>query len=190
MITWLQCARQPCITLRQIRPAITDDVARTVACSIVGARLDYANSALYGVSQNIHRLQRIQNIIVRVVVGHSITSAFCNSSDLLCHLHWLPTDLRLKFKLAKLAFISCSSSSPPYLVSLVSLYTPCVLRSSNTHILTVPKFRLQIAPARGFRVAAPAVFNSLPHDVRTASSLPVFTSRLKTFYFKSAFSTL
>jgi hypothetical protein len=177
--------------LRQIRPAITDDVAKTVACSIVGARLDYANSALYGVSQkNIHRLQRIQNILARVVAGRSITSAYCNSSDLLYQLHWLPIDFRLKFKLAKLAYISCSSSSPPYLASLVSSYTPSrALRSINTHLLTVPKFRLQIA-TRGFRVAAPTVFNSLPHDVRTASSLSVFTSRLKTFYFKSAFFTL
>jgi hypothetical protein len=56
--------------LRHIRPAITDKVAKTVTCSVVGARLDYANSVLYGVLQkNIHRLQRIQNILARVVAG-------------------------------------------------------------------------------------------------------------------------
>jgi hypothetical protein len=63
--------------LRYIRPTITDDVAMTVACSIVGAHLDYANSVLYGVSQkNIHRLQHIQNILVRFVAGSSTTSAY------------------------------------------------------------------------------------------------------------------
>jgi Reverse transcriptase (RNA-dependent DNA polymerase) len=102
--------------LQHIRPAITDDVAKTAACSIVGARLDYANSVLYGVSQkNILRHQRIQNILARVVAGPSTTSADSSSSYLLYHLHWLPIDSRIKFRLAKLAFISCSSSSPHFL---------------------------------------------------------------------------
>ena len=42
--------------LRHIRSAITDDVVKTIACSIVGARLDYANSVLYGVSQKNIRM--------------------------------------------------------------------------------------------------------------------------------------
>jgi hypothetical protein len=103
--------------LRHIRPAITDDVAKTVACSRVGACLDYANSVLCGVSQkNIHWLQRIQSILACVVAGPSTSSAYSSSSlDLLYHLDWLPIDSRIKFKLANLALISCSSSSPPYL---------------------------------------------------------------------------
>ena len=55
---------------RHIHPTITEDMAKLVACSLVGSRLDYANSALYGASKlNIRRLQRIQNIVARVVVG-------------------------------------------------------------------------------------------------------------------------
>jgi hypothetical protein len=171
-----------------IRPAITDDVAKTVTCSVVGAYLDYANSVLYGVSHtNILRLQCIQNILV---AGPSIMSAYSSFSDLLYHLHWLPIDFRAQFKLAKLAFISCSSSFPSYLASLVRPYTQSRnLCSSNTHLLTVPKNRLQIV-TRGFRAAAPTIFNYPPHDVRTASSLSFFTQHLKTFHFKSAFSTL
>jgi hypothetical protein len=105
-------AKQPCITFahcRHIRPANTDNVAKTVACSIVGARLDYANSVLYSVSQkNIHRLQHIQNILARVVARPSTMTAYSSSSDLLYHLHWLPIDFCTKFKLAKVAFISYS----------------------------------------------------------------------------------
>ena len=45
------------------------DTAKTLAASIVGSRLDYCNSLLYGVSQsNIDRLQRVQNVLARVVV--------------------------------------------------------------------------------------------------------------------------
>ena len=34
--------------LRHVRTVLTDDLAQTVACSIVGSRLDYCNAMLYG----------------------------------------------------------------------------------------------------------------------------------------------
>ena len=46
--------------LSQIRRRLTFDWAKSVACSIVGSRLDYCNSLLYGTTQsNIDRLQRV-----------------------------------------------------------------------------------------------------------------------------------
>ena len=48
--------------LRHILPRLTLDAAKSVAVSIIGARLDYCNSLLYGTSQrNLDRLQRVQN---------------------------------------------------------------------------------------------------------------------------------
>ena len=46
--------------MRQIRHQLNQDVANTIACSIVCSRLDYCNTVLYGVTAyNISRLQRI-----------------------------------------------------------------------------------------------------------------------------------
>ena len=46
--------------LCHIRPRLTFDAVKSVAVSIVGARLDYCNSLLYGISQrNFDRLQRV-----------------------------------------------------------------------------------------------------------------------------------
>jgi len=60
--------------MRHIRPVLTLDVAKAMAVSIVGCRLDYCNSVLYGMSQaNIDKLQRVQNILARVVVGAPCT---------------------------------------------------------------------------------------------------------------------
>ena len=60
--------------MRHIRPLLTLDAAKAMAVSIVGCRLDYCNSVLYGMSQaNIDKLQRVQNILARVVVGTSST---------------------------------------------------------------------------------------------------------------------
>ena len=85
---------------RHIRPALTHDMAKSVAVSLVGSRLDYANSLLYGTSQgNLHRLQRIQNTLAKLVCpGHT------HSSEALRSLHWLPIRQRIDFKIATLTF--------------------------------------------------------------------------------------
>jgi len=36
--------------MHHIRPAITEDIAKSIACALVGSRLYYANSVLLGVS--------------------------------------------------------------------------------------------------------------------------------------------
>ena len=55
--------------MRHIRPAITEDMANSIACALVGSRLDYANSVLLDVSsKTITRLQCAQNTAARVVV--------------------------------------------------------------------------------------------------------------------------
>ena len=55
--------------LRYIRPLLTIDTAKSITTSIVGARLDYCNSLLYGTSEgNLDRLQRVQNQLAHVVL--------------------------------------------------------------------------------------------------------------------------
>jgi len=51
--------------MHYIRPAITKDMLKSVACALVGSRLDYTNSVLLGIS---YRLQRAQNAAARVVI--------------------------------------------------------------------------------------------------------------------------
>ena len=50
--------------LRHIRSSISEDMAKMVACSLAGSRLDYANSVLFGATQkNISKLQKAQNLL-------------------------------------------------------------------------------------------------------------------------------
>ena len=73
--------------MRHIRPAVTEDMAKSVACALVGARLDYANSVLFGVtSKNVTRLQRAQNAAARVFVWGSNRRS-TNFSNILEQLH-------------------------------------------------------------------------------------------------------
>ena len=48
--------------LRHIRKVISEDTAKTIACSMIDGRLDYCNGLLYGTSAaNIHEVQRVLN---------------------------------------------------------------------------------------------------------------------------------
>jgi len=60
--------------LRHIRDSLPDDVARTVACSIVSSRLDYCNALYAGMSSNnFKKLQRVQNTLAQVRQYHTST---------------------------------------------------------------------------------------------------------------------
>ena len=61
------------------------------------------------------------------------------------------------------------------------------LRSSSSHQLLVPPFRLTTVGRRTFPVAASLLCNSLPSDIQSSLSLPVFRQRLKTFLFRWPF---
>ena len=110
-----------------------------------------------------------KNTLARVVVSNALPR-HTNSSGILHHLHWLPTEQRIKFKLAMLTYNILSSSQPAYLRSLLNYHTPArSLRSSNTNLLSVPRVHTTFA-SHGFSVAAPTVWNSVPPTIRNISS--------------------
>ena len=64
-------------SLRHIRKYLTVDMANTIACSVVGYRLDYCNFILYKTTKaNITKLQRVQNSLARVVLQMPRVSRF------------------------------------------------------------------------------------------------------------------
>jgi len=117
-------------------------------------------SAFWHHTENISRLQRVQNTLARVVAGHILPRG-THSSTILQHLHWLPVNQRINFKLATLTHNTLNSSQPAYLRSLHSYHIPArSLCSSNTNLLLVPRVPTIFA-SRGFSIAVPSVLNSL-----------------------------
>jgi hypothetical protein len=115
---------------------------------IVASRLDYANSVLYGVSQkNITRLQRVQNALACCVVNPTKSKVRHTSSvALLRQLHWLPIEYRIRFKMAKLAFLTRSSSTTAHFNSLVSSYASTCVLSDQQHRLFLTRYHLNSDP--------------------------------------------
>ena len=157
--------------MRHIRPAITEDMAKTVACTLVGSRLDYANSILISVSShNVTRLQRAQNAAARVVIWGSRRRS-TNSLCLLEQLHRLPIEWRVKFKIACITYRTISTNEPAYLNSLLKHYVPSrSLRSSDSNLLSVLRVRTCFG-SRSFVVATPTIWNTLPLDIRNFPSI-------------------
>jgi len=173
--------------MRHIRPAITEDMAKSVACALVGARLDYANSVLFNMtSKNVTHLQRAQNAAARVVVwGFSRRST--KSSNILEQLHWLPIEWRIKFKIAYITYKTVFTTQPAYLHSLLKHYVPSrTLHSSGSNLLFVPRVCTGFG-SRSFSVATPIIWNSLLLDIRNSSTISCFRRQLKTFFYKAAF---
>ena len=173
--------------LRHIRPALTDDMAKSIATSLVSSRLDYCNSLLYGCSKtNIDKLQRVQNSLARVVTNCRTYTT--SSSQLLHNLHWLPVKHRIDFKIATLSYKILAQHQPTYLCNIVHLYNPPrTLRSSSLYQLDTPRVRTDFG-ARAFSVASPTVWNSIPLPIRQSPSIATFKSHLKTHYFTVAFT--
>ena len=67
--------------LHHIRSSISGDMAKMVACALVGSRLDYVNSSLFGAThKNISKLQKAQNLLAHVFLNH-VDHVFSSSSS-------------------------------------------------------------------------------------------------------------
>ena len=64
------------------------------------------------------------------------------------------------------------------------------LRSDSTEQLGVPTCRRSTIGGRAFPVVGAKVWNGLPSDVTSASSLSVFKNRLKTYLFRRCYETV
>ena len=108
--------------LPHIRSSLTEDMAKSIACTHLNSRLDYSNSLLYGVSStNAARLQLVQNTLARVVTGSGRREHITTT---LKRLHWLPVKHRIDYKIAAMTFKARQTGEPAYLNSLITAYTP------------------------------------------------------------------
>lgn len=167
--------------LRHVRDSLPDDVAKTVACSIVSSRLDYCNALFYNMSAiNVAKLQRVQNSLARVILKQR---KYDHVSSSLVHLHWLPVRHRITFKVALLTFKVLHEGQPDYLRDLIEPYKPArELRSSKQGLLNPTKSRT-VTGSRGFRHSSVSIWNNLPQHIRDIESISTFRRQLKTYLF-------
>lgn len=188
--------------LRRIRNTIDLNTARLIATSIIHSKLDYCNSLFLNLpASQTNRLQLVLNAAARAVTK---TPKFHHISPILKSLHWLKINQRIQYKVISLTHKALHSGHPSYLRTLLHLNQTRTTRSSSLITLTRPtnNSSLQITN-RSFCLAAPALWNSLPSDIRHKShstshqsvlistpfdiSPSIFHKRLKTYLFNLSF---
>lgn len=190
--------------LRRIRNTLDHSTAQTIATSLIHSKVDYCNSLFLNLPRcQLDRLQLILNSAARAV---SKTPRFSRISPILKSLHWLKIDQRIQYKVLSLTYKTLQSQKPSYLYNLLNLQANTPTRSSTVITLQRPPVnsRLKISD-RSFTHHAPALWNSLPKDLRypvcrssstnlsastnhlLALSASQFHSRLKTHLFLQSF---
>ena len=174
--------------IRRIRKFLSFDNTQVSVNAFVTNRLDYCNSALYGLpTTELQKLQRVQNAAARLICN---VGQFNHISPTLKMLHWLPVKYRIDFKILLITYKAIHGLTPAYLCELITLKTVSrySLRSSSEVLLQPPRIKtLHTLGDRSFTVVAPALWNNLPNAVRCAQSVQSFKERLKTHLFRKAF---
>ena len=173
--------------ISQIRKCLTAKDTETLVHAFITSRLDQLNCLLYGIPQCLlNKLQRVQNIAARIITK---TKSSEHITPVLKALHWLPVKYRVHYKILLLTFKCLNGKAPAYLSELIELYQPArVLRSSDDGLLLKkPVSRLRSAGDRAFCIAAPHLWNKLPHKIRACQTVDCFKSKLKSYLFKIAY---
>ena len=173
--------------LGRIRKFLTVPAAHSAARALILSRLDYHNALLWGAPEyQLQRLQRVQNMTARLVLGANRRDP---SMPILSTLHWLPIEARVKFKICVFTYRAVQHLGPLYLQELLQTYHPSrTLRSRMSGTtLEVPRTRTAMFGDRAFSAAAPRLWNSLPEHLRSCSSETQFRRLLKTHLFKQYF---
>ena len=167
--------------LARIRNYLTTSAAQTLVHAAITSRLDYANSLLYGLPKGrIKNLQKIQNNAARLITK---TPRREHITPVLNHLHWLPVNKRINYKIILLTFKAIHGLSPTYLEHMIELYRPKrKLRSLQQLKLQPPLFKTKYGD-RSFRASSAVLWNRLPEEIQNISTLPRFRKALKTFLF-------
>ena len=172
--------------LRAVRRSLTPDVTLTLVHAFVCSRIDYCNSALYGVAASTW-----------IVCSRSSTllpgwfSVFRNT-DIFQQRYvtasiGFPSGVGSSFRICMLVRNSLSRTAPAYLMDLClpssSVPGRRHLRSAGKGDLVVPSFRRERSGRRGFSVAGPCCWNSLPPTIRCLADQPeTFKKALKTYF--------
>ena len=141
----------------------------TSTCIHSYSRIDYCNILLYDASARVRsRFQSVRNASVQLIYHRRLREYI--TSTLRDHLHWLPIDQRINYKVALHASNCSRRQLPSYLIDMLN---PAANTEHHRHLRSAAHGNpcvqtvLTHIGSRSFRYSASAVWNGLPlalHD--------------------------
>ena len=108
--------------------------------------------------------------------------------------HWLPIKYQIKHKIATLVYKLLHQLPPQHLQDLVKLEVKNhgrSMRSTNNYkTLHIPRVKRKTFTNRSFSIQGPKLWKKLPSEIRSAKTVAEFKKKLKTYYYKEAFTQL
>ena len=100
-------------SLRRIRKYLSYQATESLIHAFMFSHTDYCNGLLNGVpTHQINKLQRIQNMVARLV--HK-PPKFSHETPLLIDLHWLPVEYYVRYKLLFFTYKGIHQLAPQYI---------------------------------------------------------------------------
>ena len=133
-------------------------------------------------ASNICKLQAVQNFAARIITN---SRKFDHVTPLRCELHWLPVKLHLFYRDAILTFKCMNGMAPDYLsekfVHRGSISGRC---TRNSQSLNIPLYK-SATGQRTFYYRAVSLWNDLPANIKTSTTLNVFKTNLRRYLFET-----
>ena len=105
--------------LSYFRRYLTDESTKTAVHAYITSRLDYCNSLLFGLPQELTmKMQSVMNAVARLVTK---TRKFDHITPVLRDLHWLPVSYRCQFKILLIVIKCIRKLAPTYLCKRLTL---------------------------------------------------------------------
>jgi hypothetical protein len=164
-------------TIAKVSKSLTPSMLSMLAHALVVTRISYCSSIYHKVTkQQLARLQRILSAALRLINKQLLT----RRGDHLQQLHLLPIEKMVFLRVASLIFSIIKSGLPKYLSEEVQVSTSQNLRSADRVNLQVPRLKSAFG-SRAFSAFAPAVWNSIPVEIRKSRSIISFKEKLLNF---------
>ena len=153
--------------------------------SLVTSRLDYCNAVLYGLPDTLmDRLWCVQKSAARLI---TMSRKYDHITPIMINLHWLKPRERNHFKVLLLTYKALNGLAPVYISDLLQRRPERGTRSDNKLLLVNPRINRVTYGGHFFAKAAPELWNNLPYDIKSSTSVSSFKAKVKTYLFRSSY---
>ena len=141
--------------------------------------IDYCCN-IWGHCPETHKLaiNRILKRSARLALNATISTP---SQELFSTLHWLKFENRVQYQTATLTYKALNNLAPSYLKNCLSYSANNSLRSNTNSNLQLPSVHIELF-RQSFEYSAPKVWNIFNNQIKSASTLSSFKSKVYEYY--------